>query len=128
MIYKFVDREVINMNYNVENVIITYSIITGINDRKKIIETLKKSITFRSLVNGSPALLYEGYTSNFFDIIDELKAMKNCPEEVMKITHEMVNISNRARHKKYAHKKIQFRLPLRLRVMLLRRKRWERTK
>lgn len=106
------------MNYNTEQVIITYSIITGITDRKKILKTLSKSMVFKGLIQGSPALLYEGYVSNFLDIIEDLKGMKDCPEEVMKITEEMVDISERARYNKYAHRKICFRLPLRLKITI----------
>lgn len=89
------------VNYNVRNVIITYSIITGNEDIKYILKILSESSIFRSLQDGERTFIYEGYTSNLLDIMDELKMMKECPVEVYKITADMIRVVNRARRKRY---------------------------
>lgn len=97
------------MNHNVKNVILTYSIITGNENRRSILEILSKSKTFKSLQKGDKVLLYEGYTANLLEIADELKAMKDCPSEVYKVTPDMVRVANRARRKGYGSR--GFKLP-----------------
>lgn len=95
------------MNHNVKNVIFTYSAITGNENRNKIVETLNRSDTFRNLQKGDKVLLYEGYTSNLLDIVEELKGMTDCPAEVHMITPEMVRVANRARRKKFGNRKLK---------------------
>ena len=95
------------MNHNVKNVVLTYSVITGNENRKKIMETLSKSETFKSLQKGDKVLLYEGYTANLLEIVDELKRRKDCPPEVLKVTPEMVRVVNRARRKGYGSRSLK---------------------
>lgn len=87
------------MNYNIKNIIQTYSIITGDEDKRNIISILSNSETFKSLQKGDRVLLYEGYTANLLEIVEELKLMEDCPPEVALITPESIRISNRARRK-----------------------------
>lgn len=100
-----------HMNHNVKNVILTYSVITGNENKKDIIETLSRSNTFRNLQKGDKVLLYEGYTANLLEIVNELKQQKNCPMEVHKVTPDMVRVANRARRKGYGIRRIELRIP-----------------
>lgn len=46
---------------------------------------------------GNPVLMYEGYSANLMEIVDELRRQNDCPEDVKKITAENIAIVNRAR-------------------------------
>lgn len=85
------------MNHNIKNIILTYSIITGNEDKNQIIGILSESDTFRQLQNNDQILLYEGYTANLIEIIDELKEQPGYPVEIDKITPDTIRIVNRAR-------------------------------
>ena len=43
--------------------------------------------------------MYEGYSANLMEIVDELRRQNDCPEDVKKITAENIAIVNRARKK-----------------------------
>lgn len=85
------------MNYSTRNIIKTYSAITGNEDEKQIVRILSKSPTFMAVKKGNPVLMYEGYSANLMEIVDELRRQKDCPEDVKKITAENIAIVNRAR-------------------------------
>lgn len=85
------------MNYNTRNIIKTYSAITGNTDMNQIVRILSKSPVFIAVKKGNPVLMYEGYSANLFEIVDELKQQSDCPEDVRKITAENIAIVNRAR-------------------------------
>ena len=85
------------MNYSTRNIIKTYSAITGNEDEKQIVRILSKSPTFMAVKKGNPVLIYEGYTANLMEIVDELRRQNDCPEDVKKITAENIAIVNRAR-------------------------------
>ena len=85
------------MNYSTRNIIKTYSAITGNEDEKQIVRILSKSPTFMSVKKGNPVLMYEGYSANLMEIVDELRRQNDCPEDVKKITAENIAIVNRAR-------------------------------
>ena len=85
------------MNYSTRNIIKTYSAITGNEDEKQIVRILSKSPTFMAVKKGNPVLMYEGYSANLMEIVDELRRQNDCPEEVKKITAENIAIVNRAR-------------------------------
>ena len=85
------------MNYSNRNIIKTYSAITGNEDEKQIVRILSKSPTFMAVKKGNPVLMYEGYSANLMEIVDELRRQNDCPEDVKKITAENIAIVNRAR-------------------------------
>lgn len=85
------------MNYSTRNIIKTYSAITGNEDEKQIVRILSKSPTFMAVKKGNPVLMYEGYSANLMEIVDELRRQNDCPEDVKKITAENIVIVNRAR-------------------------------
>ena len=85
------------MNYSTRNIIKTYSAITGNEDEKQIVRILSKSPTFMAVKKGNPVLMYEGYSANLMEIVDELQRQNDCPEDVKKITAENIAIVNRAR-------------------------------
>lgn len=85
------------MNYSTRNIIKTYSAITGNEDEKQIVRILSKSPTFMAVKKGNTVLMYEGYSANLMEIVDELRRQNDCPEEVKKITAENIAIVNRAR-------------------------------
>ena len=85
------------MNYSTRNIIKTYSAITGNEDEKQIVRILSKSPTFMAVKKGHPVLMYEGYSANLMEIVDELRRQNDCPEDVKKITAENIAIVNRAR-------------------------------
>lgn len=85
------------MNYSTRNIIKTYSTITGNEDEKQIVRILSKSPTFMAVKKGNPVLMYEGYSANLMEIVDELRRQNDCPEDVKKITAENIVIVNRAR-------------------------------
>ena len=85
------------MNYSTRNIIKTYSAITGNEDEKQIVRILSKSPTFMAVKKGNPILMYEGYSANLMEIVDELRRQNDCPEDVKKITAENSAIVNRAR-------------------------------
>ena len=85
------------MNYSTRNIIKTYSSITGNEDEKQIVRILSKSPTFMAVKKGNPVLMYEGYSANLMEIVDELRRQNDCPEDVKKITAENIAIVNRAR-------------------------------
>ena len=85
------------MNYSTRNIIKTYSAITGNEDEKQIVRILSKSPTFMAVKKGNPVLMYEGYSANLMEIVDELRRQNDCPEDVKKITAENIAIVNRAR-------------------------------
>ena len=85
------------MNYSTRNIIKTYSAITGNEDEKQIVQILSKSPTFMAVKKGNPVLMYEGYSANLMEIVDELRRQNDCPEDVKKITAENIEIVNRAR-------------------------------
>ena len=85
------------MNYSTRNIIKTYSAITGNEDEKQIVQILSKSPTFMAVKKGNPVLMYEGYSANLMEIVDELRRQNDCPEDVKKITAENIAIVNRAR-------------------------------
>lgn len=85
------------MNYSTRNIIKTYSAITGNEDEKQIVRILSKSPTFMAVKKGNPVLMYEGYSANLLEIVDELRRQNDCPEDVKKITAENIAIVNRAR-------------------------------
>lgn len=85
------------MNYSTRNIIKTYSAITGNEDEKQIVRILSKSPTFMAVKKGNPVLMYEGYSANLMEIVDELRRQNDCPEDVKKITSENIAIVNRAR-------------------------------
>lgn len=85
------------MNYNTRNIIKTYSAITGNEDVNQIVRILSKSPVFMAVKKGNPVLMYEGYSANLLEIVDELKQQSDCPEDVKKITAENIAIVNRAR-------------------------------
>ena len=85
------------MNYSTRNIIKTYSAITGNEDEKQIVRILSKSPTFMAVKKGNPVLMYEGYSANLMEIVDELRRQNDCPEDVKKITAENSAIVNRAR-------------------------------
>lgn len=85
------------MNYSTRNIIKTYSAITGNEDEKQIVRILSKSPTFMAVKKGNPILMYEGYSANLMEIVDELRRQNDCPEDVKKITAENIAIVNRAR-------------------------------
>lgn len=85
------------MNYSTRNIIKTYSAITGNEDEKQIVRILSKSPTFMTVKKGNPVLMYEGYSANLMEIVDELRRQNDCPEDVKKITAENIAIVNRAR-------------------------------
>ena len=41
--------------------------------------------------------MYEGYSANLMEIVDELRRQNDCPEDVKKKTAENIAIVNRAR-------------------------------
>jgi len=77
-------------NYNRRKIIQIYSAITGRNNTKEIEEILRKSEVYREIEKGNICYLYEGYTANILEIVDELKIQDNCLEEVQLITPEAV--------------------------------------
>ena len=85
------------MNYSTRNIIKTYSAITGMKMRSK------SSGFYLSLNNvyggkkGNRYFMYEGYSANLMEIVDELRRQNDCPEDVKKITAENIAIVNRAR-------------------------------
>ena len=85
------------MNYSTRNIIKTYSAITGNEDEKQIVRILSKSPTFMAVKKGNPVLMYEGYSANLMEIVDELRRQNDCPEDVKKITAENIAIVKRAR-------------------------------
>ena len=85
------------MNYTTRNIIKTYSAITGNEDETQIVRILSKSPTFMAVKKGNPVLMYEGYSANLMEIVDELRRQNDCPEDVKKITAENIAIVNRAR-------------------------------
>ena len=85
------------MNYSTRNIIKTYSAITRNEDEKQIVRILSKSPTFMAVKKGNPVLMYEGYSANLMEIVDELRRQNDCPEDVKKITAENIAIVNRAR-------------------------------
>ena len=85
------------MNYSTRNIIKSYSAITGNEDEKQIVRILSKSPTFMAVKKGNPVLMYEGYSANLMEIVDELRRQNDCPEDVKKITAENIAIVNRAR-------------------------------
>ena len=85
------------MNYSTRNIIKTYSAITGNEDEKQIVRILSKSPTFMAVKKGNPVLMYEGYSANLMEIVDELRRQNDCPEDVKKITADNIAIVNRAR-------------------------------
>ena len=85
------------MNYSTRNIIKTYSAITGNEDEKQIVRILSKSPTFMAVKKGNPVLMYEGYSANLMEIVDELRRQNDCPEDVKKITAENIAIVNRSR-------------------------------
>lgn len=85
------------MNYSTRNIIKTYSVITGNEDEKQIVRILSKSPTFMAVKKGNPVLMYEGYSANLMEIVDELRQQNDCLEDVKKITAENIAIVNRAR-------------------------------
>ena len=85
------------MNYSTRNIIKTYSAITGNEDEKQIVRILSKSPTFMAVKKGNPVLMYEGYSANLMEIVDELRRQNDCPEDVKKITAENSARVNRAR-------------------------------
>ena len=85
------------MNYSTRNIIKTYSAIPGNEDEKHIVRILSKSPTFMAVKKGNPVLMYEGYSANLMEIVDELRRQNDCPEDVKKITAENIAIVNRAR-------------------------------
>ena len=85
------------MNYSIRNIIKTYSAITGNEDDKQIVRILSKSSTFVAVKKGNPVLMYEGYSANLLEIVNELQQQSDCPEDVKKITAENIAIVNRAR-------------------------------
>ena len=85
------------MNYSTRNIIKTYSAITGNEDEKQIVRILSKNPTFMAVKKGNPVLMYEGYSANLMEIVDELRRQNDCPEDVKKITAENIAIVNRAR-------------------------------
>lgn len=85
------------MNYSTRNIIKTYSAIIGNEDEKQIVRILSKSPTFMAVKKGNPVLMYEGYSANLMEIVDELRRQNDCPEDVKKITAENIAIVNRAR-------------------------------
>lgn len=85
------------MNYSTRNIIKTYSAITGNEDEKQIVRILSKSPTFMAVKKGNPVLMYEGYSANLMEIVDELRRQNDCPEDVKKIIAENIVIVNRAR-------------------------------
>ena len=85
------------MNYSTRNIIKTDSAITGNEDEKQIVQILSKSPTFMAVKKGNPVLMYEGYSANLMEIVDELRRQNDCPEDVKKITAENIAIVNRAR-------------------------------
>ena len=85
------------MNYSTRNIIKTYSAITGNEDEKQIVRILSKSPKFMAVKKGNPVLMYEGYSANLMEIVDELRRQNDCPEDVKKITAENIAIVNRAR-------------------------------
>lgn len=85
------------MNYSTRNIIKMYSAITGNEDEKQIVRILSKSPTFMAVKKGNPVLMYEGYSANLMEIVDELQRQNDCPEDVKKITAENIAIVNRAR-------------------------------
>ena len=85
------------MNYSTRNIIKTYSAITGNEDETQIVRILSKSPTFMAVKKGNPVLMYEGYSANLMEIVDELRRQNDCPEDVKKITAENIAIVNRAR-------------------------------
>ena len=85
------------MNYSTRNIIKTYSAITGNEDEKQIVRILSKSPTFMAVKKGNPVLMYEGYSANLMERVDELRRQNDCPEDVKKITAEKIAIVNRAR-------------------------------
>lgn len=85
------------MNYSTRNIIKTYSAITGNEDEKQIVRILSKSPTFMAVKKGNPVLMYEGYSANLMEIVDELRRQNDRPEDVKKITAENIAIVNRAR-------------------------------
>jgi uncharacterized protein (DUF3084 family) len=87
------------MNYSTRNIIKTYSAITRNEDEKQIVRILSKSPTFMAVKKGNPVLMYEGYSANLMEIVDELRRQNDCPEDVKKITAENIAIVNRARKK-----------------------------
>lgn len=88
------------MNYNTKNIIQTYTIITGNENKEDIQKKLMKSKVFREVKKGDPTYLHEGYTANILEIVSELKAQPDYPEEICKITPDTVVIANRARRSK----------------------------
>lgn len=85
------------MNYNTRNIIKTYSAITGNTDVNQIIRVLSKSPAFMAVKKGNSVLMYDGYSANLLEIVEELKQQSDCPEDVKKITAENIAIVNRAR-------------------------------
>ena len=61
------------MNYNTRNIIKTYSAITGNTDVNQIIRILSKSPVFMAVKKGNSVLMYDGYSANLLEIVEELK-------------------------------------------------------
>ena len=91
--------------HNINHVMALYSIVTGIEDSAKILNMLSKTETFQHLQKGDWILLYEGYISNFLEIVEELKRMEDCPKEILDITSSTIVMINRARMKKYSYRR-----------------------
>lgn len=83
-------------NHNVKKIVQLYSFITGNHNHKEIIKTLSRSDTFLQVRRNDPVLLYEGYTANLLEIVNELQQISNCPPEIHLITIETVRCANKS--------------------------------
>ena len=85
------------MNQNMKSIIEAYAFITKNNDWADIIEKLSKSDVFNQVANNNSYYLYESYSANLLEIIEELKQQDNCPIEALRINAKSVVEYNKSR-------------------------------
>ena len=76
-------------NYRVKSIIAAYSAITGNQSIQSILGILKRSFTFNEVLKGDNyAVNYDSTLCNLLDIVDDLKQIDGCPDEVFLINHD----------------------------------------
>lgn len=82
---KYTERAIVDM----------YAGITGVGDRKYIVDRLSGSDIFLAVKAGNDVVLYESPSALLFEIVEDLKAAGTCPLEAGMITEKSIAEWNR---------------------------------
>lgn len=85
------------MNQNMKSILEAYAAITKNRDWADVIEKLSLSDVFCQVANNNPHYLYESYSANLLEIVEELKQQDECPDEIFKITAQSIVEYNQKR-------------------------------